>query len=74
MLAGNKSRGRAFKASHIIIDAFIKDHAGTNLVLDFEGSDVRSISFFFKGFGAEEEIYPGLKYNALPSYIRWMKK
>jgi hypothetical protein len=74
MLAGNNPEGRTFKASHIVIDAFIKDYAGTNLVLDFEGSDVRSISFFFKGFGAKEEIYPGLKYNALPSYIRWMKK
>ena len=74
MLAGNNPQGRAFKGSHIVIDAFIKDHAGTNLLLDFEGSDVRSISFFFKGFGAKEEIYPGLKYNALPSYIRWMKK
>jgi len=74
MLAGNSPSGRAFKASHIVIDAFIKDHAGSNLILDFEGSDVKNIAFFFKGFGAIEEKYPGLKYNALPSYIRWMKK
>ena len=74
ILAGNNPNGRAIGASHMILDAFIKDHAGKNLVLDFEGSNVKNIAFFFKGFGAAEETYPGLKYNALPWYIRWLKK
>lgn len=74
VLAGNTLKGRQYGASHLVIDAFIKQHAGENLVLDFEGSNVPGIAFFFRGFGARAEEYPGLKYNALPAILRALKK
>jgi lipid II:glycine glycyltransferase (peptidoglycan interpeptide bridge formation enzyme) len=73
ILAGNKDKGRALGASHLVIDAFIRHCAGKNIILDFEGSNVPGISFFFKGFGAQIEEYPGLKYTALPSIFKKLK-
>jgi hypothetical protein len=74
ILVGNTPDGKTVGASHALIDAFIKDNAGTNLVLDFEGSDIRNLAFFYSGFGAKEERYPFLKINKLPFYLRWLKK
>ena len=74
ILVGNHPDGKTIGASHALIDAFIKDHAGHDLILDFEGSDIRNLAFFYGGFGATEEIYPALKINKLPWYIRFLKK
>lgn len=73
ILVGNHPNGRTLGASHALIDAFIKDHAGQNLLLDFEGSDIRNLAFFYSSFGAAEEKYSAIKLNKLPWYIRWMK-
>ena len=73
ILVGNHPDGKTIGASHALIDAFIKDHADQNLILDFEGSDIRNLAFFYSGFGATEEIYPALKINRLPFYVKWMK-
>ncbi|MFT3679396.1 MAG: GNAT family N-acetyltransferase [Ferruginibacter sp.] len=74
ILVGNHPNGKTLGASHALIDAFIKDHAGTALILDFEGSDIRSLAFFYSSFGAKEEIYPGLKINRLPGFMKFFKK
>jgi hypothetical protein len=73
IIVGNHPDGKTIGASHALIDAFIKDHAGQNLILDFEGSDIRNLAFFYSGFGATEESYPALKINRLPFYVKWMK-
>ena len=73
IMVGNNPDGKTIGASHALIDAFIKDHADQNLILDFEGSDIRNLAFFYSGFGAKEEIYPALKINRLPFYVKWMK-
>ena len=74
ILVGNHPDGKSVGASHALIDAFIKDHAGKNILLDFEGSDVPSLAFFYSSFGAVEEEYAALKLNRLPFYLKWMKK
>lgn len=74
ILVGNHPDGKTVGASHALIDAFIKDHAGQNLILDFEGSDIRNLAFFYSGFGAKEEIYPAIRINRLPWYARLLKK
>ena len=53
---------------------FIKDHAGQQRVLDFEGSDVRSLAFFYSSFGAVEEKYAAIKWNRMPWWLRWAKQ
>lgn len=74
ILVGNHPNGKTVGASHLLIDAFIKENAGTNLLLDFEGSDIRNLAFFYSSFGATEEFYPALKLNRLPFYLKWLKK
>ena len=73
ILVGNHPNGRTLGASHALIDAFIKDHAGKNLCLDFEGSDLRNLAFFYSSFGAKEEKYSAIRLNKLPWYIKWLK-
>jgi hypothetical protein len=74
ILVGNHPNGKTIGASHALIDAFIKDHAGKNMLLDFEGSDIRNLAFFYSSFGAVEEKYAGVKLNRLPFYLKWLKK
>jgi hypothetical protein len=74
ILVGNHPDGKTIGASHMLIDAFIKDHAGKNILLDFEGSDIRNLAFFYNSFGAVEERYAAIKLNRLPFYLKWIKK
>ena len=74
IMVGNHPDGRDVGASHTLIDAFIKDYAGRNIILDFEGSDIESLALFYSGFGAKQEIYPAIRWNRLPWYLRWIKK
>lgn len=73
ILVGNHPNGKTIGASHALIDEFIRDHAGRDMVLDFEGSDIRNLAFFYSSFGAKEEVYPFLRVNRLPVWLRWMK-
>jgi hypothetical protein len=70
ILVGNHPNGKTIGASHALIDAFIKDHAGRDMVLDFEGSDIRNLAFFYSGFGAQEELYPALVIHRLPWWAK----
>lgn len=74
ILVGNHPNGKTIGASHTLINAIIKDHAGKNCLLDFEGSDIPSLAFFYSSFGAAEEKYPGLRFNRLPRLLRFLKK
>ena len=74
ILVGNHPNGKTVGASHALIDAFIKDHAGQPLLLDFEGSDIRNLAFFYSSFGAVEEKYAAVKLNRLPFYLKWLKQ
>lgn len=73
ILVGNTNDGKNLGASQALIDAFIKENAGKEIILDFEGSDIESLAFFYAGFGAVKEVYPALRINKLPLFIRWMK-
>jgi hypothetical protein len=74
ILVGNHPNGKEVGSSHALIDAFIKDHAGKKMLLDFEGSDIRSLAFFYSSFGAVEEKYAAIRLNKLPWWLRWAKK
>ncbi|MEO5891015.1 MAG: hypothetical protein ABIQ31_12220 [Ferruginibacter sp.] len=73
ILAGNHPNGRTIGASHLLINSFIKDNAGQDILLDFEGSDIRSLAFFYSSFGSTAEMYVGLKLNKLPRLMQLFK-
>jgi hypothetical protein len=74
ILVGNHPNGKTIGASHALINAFIQDHAGKDMLLDFEGSDIPNLAFFYSSFGAKEEKYPFLQFNKLPFYLKWLKR
>jgi hypothetical protein len=74
ILVGNHPDGKSIGASHALIDSFIKEHSGTGLILDFEGSDIKNLAFFYSSFGAAEEKYPAIKLNRLSWLGRLFKK
>ena len=74
ILVGNHPDSRISGASHLMIDHFIKEHAGENLILDFEGSNISSLAFFYKSFGSTLEKYPGIKMNKLPAIAKLFRQ
>ena len=74
ILVGNHPEGRITGASHMMIDYFIKEHASEDLLLDFEGSNIKSLAFFYKSFGAVLEKYPGIKMNKLPGLVKLFRQ
>jgi hypothetical protein len=74
ILVGNHPNGKTIGASHYLIDRFIYDHAGKDLILDFEGSDIRNLAFFYSSFGATLETYPAIRINNLPWWVNLLRK
>lgn len=72
--AVSSDTGKELSAMYAIVDQFILDHTGQNLILDFEGSQNPGIARFYEGFGAECEIYQHIYRNTLPWPLRILKK
>ena len=66
LLSASSSEGKERRAMFRIVDTFIRDHASSGMILDFEGSNIPSVARFFIGFGARAEIYQGVSFNRLP--------
>ena len=59
----------------MLIDQFIKDHAGKDLTLDFEGSDSASVTgVFYRRLGATLETYTTIYNNKLPFPVSLLKR
>jgi hypothetical protein len=65
--------GRASEANHFLLDQFIREWAGSPMILDFEGSDHPGIAHFYSNFGGIDQPYFFYRRNRLPWPIRWMK-
>lgn len=66
--------GRSHQTAHILIDAVIQKYAGSEFILDFEGSSIPSVAMFYKKFSPMDEPYPLYKFNLLPAPIKWLKR
>jgi hypothetical protein len=73
-LVGNDPAAKEVSASFLLLDNFIKENAGTDLLLDFEGSDSDAIAKFYKSFGATDESYTTIFYSRLPGILKMFKK
>ncbi|HWH62966.1 MAG TPA: GNAT family N-acetyltransferase [Ginsengibacter sp.] len=67
------SEGRSMEANHFLLHELIKEFSGQNLILDFEGSEIPSINFFYRKFGAIEQPYPFVRINNLNRLQRFFK-
>lgn len=59
--------GREHRAMFALIDRFIDIKSGSARVLDFEGSDIKNLARFYRGFGARQTEYFSLQINR----FRW---
>ncbi|MES2005200.1 MAG: hypothetical protein V4450_11830 [Bacteroidota bacterium] len=66
--------GRDKEANHFLLDSLINEFAGSPLILDMEGSDLSGVRKFYSSFGATNQPYFHYHYNALPSFLRFVKK
>jgi hypothetical protein len=73
ILGGPLERGNT-NGVHGLIDRFIRQHAGSEMTLDFEGSEIPSVAYFYSKFGAEPVHYYRWRMNRLPRLLRWAKK
>ncbi|HVZ25044.1 MAG TPA: hypothetical protein VG842_03270 [Sediminibacterium sp.] len=65
---------RKTRANHGLIDALIREKAGSGLLLDFEGSDIPGVKNFYLSFAAEEQPYYYWHFNRLPWPLRLWKR
>ena len=65
--------GRSTEANHFLLDQFIREWAGSAMMLDFEGSDHPGIAHFYSNFGGVDQPYFFYRRNKLPWPIRWLK-
>jgi len=66
--------GREIGAMFGLVDKYLKENAGQDLILDFAGSNIPGVKYRNLGFGARNEIYYRVKINNLPIPLKWIKK
>jgi hypothetical protein len=64
---------RKKRANHFLLDKFIQEFSDTNLIVDFEGSDIPGIASFKKNFGSKNQPYFFYRFNRLPFLFKWIK-
>jgi hypothetical protein len=65
LVSASTASGKENRCMFKLVDAFIREHAGSGLILDFEGSNMPSVARFFSGFGARPETYQRISFNKL---------
>lgn len=66
--------GRKSGAMFYLLNHLIRKYAGSNTLLDFEGSTSPTVSQFYRGFGAKPVSYCQIYRNTLPWFLKWLKK
>ena len=61
IFSGTNEQGRKAQAGFLIINQFIKEHAATDSILDFAGSDIKGVAHRNLGFGAQNYSYISAK-------------
>lgn len=71
---GTTKLGREKRSLVALLDHFIRENAGTNLILDFCGSNIPGVAEWNLGFAAQNHTYYGVQLNNLPLWVRWLKQ
>jgi hypothetical protein len=66
--------GKKLSANHFLYNSIIEEFAGQDVMLDFEGSDLKGIANFYKSMNPINEKYVSIKYNNLPKLVKLFKK
>ena len=74
LVSASSERGKENRAMFKLVDSFIRDHADSGIILDFEGSNIPNVARFFAGFGARPEIYQHISFSRLPAFLNRIRK
>ncbi len=66
--------GKKLLANYFLYDQLIKEFAAENIILDFEGSDIPGVSYFYNKFSGNNQQYAFVKFNRLPLPIKLLKR
>lgn len=64
--------GRRSGLMYFMMDKFIQENAGKELIIDFMGSSIPGIAHWNKGFGSMESSYEFIRINRLPWPLKWL--
>ena len=70
LFSGATPASRENGAMFLLVDEYIKQNAGQDLVLDFEGSLDPDLARFYKGFGSKECVFLQIEKNRMPTLFR----
>lgn len=70
LFSGLSEQGRNNGSMSFLVDAFIHEHAGMQLTLDFEGSNDVGLARFYAGFGSKKTSYNRIVINTLPLCVK----
>jgi lipid II:glycine glycyltransferase (peptidoglycan interpeptide bridge formation enzyme) len=65
--------GKKLLANYFLYNEIIKEFANENIILDFEGSDVPGIAYFYEKFSGENQPYAFARFNRLPALVKLIK-
>ena len=71
LFSGLNEEGKKNGAMPFLIDSFIRQHAGSHLTFDFDGSNDPNLARFYKSFGSKECIYQRLVINRMPFFLNF---
>jgi hypothetical protein len=62
LLSVSTWEGKDLRGMFMVLDSVIQLNAGKDMCLDFEGSNISSVARFFKGFGAQAQLYQRIRF------------
>lgn len=66
--------GKAKESNPYLLSQVIKEFSGSDLIFDFEGSDIEGIKFFYEKFSPVNQPYFFYHYNNLPKLLQLIKQ
>jgi hypothetical protein len=74
MMGASTEAGKQNGCFHFLMDHVIKKYADSSYIIDFEGSIIPSLAYFYQQFGAVKTPYFHYHQNRLPQLLRWLKR
>jgi hypothetical protein len=68
------TEGRKLKANHFLLNEVLKEFSNSNLLFDFEGSDLPGVKEFYQNYGPVNQPYFHWHFNFLPFPLNLLRK
>jgi hypothetical protein len=73
IFSGSNEVAKDRRAMFFLFDQFLKEHAETNVILDFCGSNDDNLARFYKGFGSTLYFYDTIRMGKTVGVVNWFR-